>query len=112
MNPTVVLVHGAMHTPWIFSLLRERLTARNIASRAVQLPSINPDSAAAQGLTEDVAVVRAEIEAVEGPVVLAALLRWRARHLGRGTGGPGRRTCLHGSLRAGARGLDDGVDGW
>lgn len=72
MNPTVVLIHGAMHTPWIFSPLRERLTARNIASRAVQLPSSNPDSAAAQGLTEDVAVVRAEIEAVEGPVVLAA----------------------------------------
>ncbi|MEU0676957.1 alpha/beta hydrolase [Streptomyces sp. NPDC006172] len=72
MNPTVVLVHGAMHTPWIFDPLRERLTSRGIASRAVQLPSSNPDSAAAQGLTEDVAVVRAEIEAVDGPVVLAA----------------------------------------
>ncbi|MYT10733.1 MULTISPECIES: alpha/beta hydrolase [Streptomyces] len=72
MNPTVVLVHGAMHTPWIFDPLRERLTARGIASRAVQLPSSNPDSAAAQGLAEDVAQVRAEIKAVDGPVVLAA----------------------------------------
>ncbi|MEU0673834.1 alpha/beta hydrolase [Streptomyces sp. NPDC006172] len=72
MNPTVVLVHGAMHTPWIFDPLRERLTARGIASRAVQLPSSDPDSAAAQGLTEDVDVVRAEIAAVGGPVVLAA----------------------------------------
>ncbi|MFJ4536791.1 alpha/beta fold hydrolase [Streptomyces tibetensis] len=72
MNPTVVLVHGAMHTPWIFDPLRERLTARGIASLAVQLPSSNPDSAAAQGLTEDVAVVRAAVEAVAGPVVLAA----------------------------------------
>jgi pimeloyl-ACP methyl ester carboxylesterase len=72
MNSTVVLVHGAMHTPWIFDPLRERLTARGITSRAVQLPSSNPDSAAAQGLTEDVAVVRAAIEAVDGPVVLAA----------------------------------------
>ncbi|KND41768.1 alpha/beta hydrolase [Streptomyces stelliscabiei] len=71
-NPTVVLVHGAMHTPWIFEPLRERLTARGIASSAVQLPSSAPDSAAAQGLTEDVAVVRAAIEAVGGPVVLAA----------------------------------------
>ncbi|MEW2306751.1 alpha/beta fold hydrolase [Streptomyces sp. NPDC006655] len=61
-----------MHTPWIFNPLRERLAARGIASLAVQLPSSNPDSAAAQGLTEDVAVVRAEIEAGEGPVVLAA----------------------------------------
>lgn len=72
MNPTVVLVHGAMHTPWIFDPLRERLTARGIASQAVQLPSSNPDSSAAQGLTEDVTVVRAAIEAVGGPVVLAA----------------------------------------
>ncbi|MET9760890.1 hypothetical protein ABZ016_17755 [Streptomyces sp. NPDC006372] len=38
----------------------------------MQLPSSNPDSAAAQGLTEDVAVVRAAVEAVEGPVVPAA----------------------------------------
>ncbi|MFJ9736933.1 alpha/beta hydrolase [Streptomyces sp. NPDC101166] len=72
MNPTVVLVHGAMHTPWIFDPLRERLTARGIVSRAVRLPSSDRDSAAAQGLTEDVAVVRAEIAAVGGPVVLAA----------------------------------------
>lgn len=72
MNPTVVLVHGAMHTPWIFEPLRERLTARGIASRAVQLPSSNSDSAAAEGLTEDVAVVRTAIQAVDGPVVLAA----------------------------------------
>ncbi|MFF4490490.1 alpha/beta fold hydrolase [Streptomyces sp. NPDC001544] len=72
MNPTVVLVHGAMHTPWIFEPLRERLTARGIESRAVQLPSSNPDSAATEGLTEDVAAVRDAIDAVGGPVVLAA----------------------------------------
>ncbi|WP_328930840.1 MULTISPECIES: alpha/beta hydrolase [unclassified Streptomyces] len=72
MNPTVVLVHGAMHTPWIFEPLRERLSTRGIASRAVQLPSSNPDSAAAQGLSEDVEVVRAAVAAVDGPVVLAA----------------------------------------
>ncbi|MFF3849784.1 alpha/beta fold hydrolase [Streptomyces sp. NPDC002328] len=72
MNPTVVLVHGAMHTPWIFDPLRERLTARGIASYAVQLPSSAPDSAAARGLTDDVAVLRAAVESVDGPVVLAA----------------------------------------
>ncbi|MEU1803656.1 alpha/beta hydrolase [Streptomyces sp. NPDC019937] len=72
MTPTVVFVHGAMHTPWIFDPLRERLTARGIASRAVQLPSSNPDSAATQGLTEDVEVVRAAVAAADGPVVLAA----------------------------------------
>ncbi|MEV7068985.1 alpha/beta hydrolase [Streptomyces collinus] len=72
MNAGVVLVHGAMHTPWIFDPLRDRLSARGIASQAVQLPSSNPDSAAAQGLTEDVEVVRAAVAAVDGPVVLAA----------------------------------------
>ncbi|MGW3098832.1 alpha/beta fold hydrolase [Streptomyces sp. NPDC001102] len=72
MNPTVVLVHGAMHTPWIFEPLRERLSARGIASQAVQLPSSRPDSAATQGLTEDVEVVRAAVAAADGPVVLAA----------------------------------------
>jgi pimeloyl-ACP methyl ester carboxylesterase len=71
-NPTVVLVHGAMHTPWIFEPLIERLAARDIAAYAVQLPSSNPDSAAARGLIDDVAVVRAAITSVGGPVVLAA----------------------------------------
>jgi len=72
VNPTVVLVHGAMHTPWIFEPLIARLTARGIAARAVQLPSSNPDSAAAGGLTDDVAVVQAAVDAAGGPVVLAA----------------------------------------
>jgi pimeloyl-ACP methyl ester carboxylesterase len=72
MKPTVVLVRGAMHASRIFDPLRERLTDRGIASRAVQLPGSTPDSAAAQGLTEDVSAVRAAIEAVDGPVVLAA----------------------------------------
>ncbi len=71
-NPTVVLMHGAMHTPWIFEPPIERLAARDIVARAVQLPSSNPDSAAARGLIDDVAVVRAAITSVGGPVVLAA----------------------------------------
>jgi alpha-beta hydrolase superfamily lysophospholipase len=72
MKPTVVLVRGAMHASRIFDPLRERLTDRGIASRAVQLPGSTPGSAAAQGLTEDVSAVRAAIEAVDEPVVLAA----------------------------------------
>lgn len=71
-TPTVLLVHGAMHTPWIFGPLRAQLTARGLDSRAVQLPSSNADSAAALGLAEDAATVRAAIEAIDAPVVLAA----------------------------------------
>jgi len=72
MAPTVLLVHGAMHTPWIFEPLRERLAARAVTSTAVQLPSSNPDSAATGGLADDVATVREAVAAVGGPVVLAA----------------------------------------
>ncbi|WP_329265004.1 alpha/beta hydrolase [Streptomyces sp. NBC_01478] len=72
MKPTVVLVHGAMHTPWVFGPLSDRLTARGVDSRAVPLPSSHPDSALTQGLTEDVAVIRATVDSLQGPVVLAA----------------------------------------
>jgi len=72
VNPTVLLVHGAMHTPWIFGPLREQLTAVGVGSAAVQLPSSHPDSAATRGLTEDVAAVRKAIDEIGGPVVLAA----------------------------------------
>ena len=71
-NPTVLLVHGAMHTPWIFNPLRVQLALRGIDSHAVQLPSSNPDSAATLGLRDDASTVRAAIEAIEAPVVLAA----------------------------------------
>lgn len=71
MNPTVLLVHGAMHTPWIFDPLRARLGARGIATAAVQLPSSNPDSASTGGLQDDAATIRSAIEAIETPVVLA-----------------------------------------
>ena len=71
-DPTVLLVHGAMHTPWIFNPLRVQLGLRGVNSHAVQLPSSNPDSAAALGLHEDASTVRAAIEAIDGPVILAA----------------------------------------
>lgn len=71
-EPTVILVHGAMHTPWIFHRLRAELDARGIASLAVQLPSSHPDSTRARGLPEDVAAVEAAVDEVDGPVVLAA----------------------------------------
>lgn len=72
MTPAVLLVHGAMHTPCVFQPLRERLTARGITSHAVQLPSSNPDSAATLGLSDDAGTVRAAIDAIDGPVILAA----------------------------------------
>ena len=72
MKSTVLLVHGAMHTPWIFDSLRAQLALRGVDSHAVQLPSSSPDSAAALGLHEDASTVRAAIEAIDTPVVLAA----------------------------------------
>ena len=72
MKPTILLVHGAMHTPWIFNPLRAQLAVRGVDSHAVQLPSSDRDSAAALGLRDDAATVRAAIEAIDVPVILAA----------------------------------------
>jgi pimeloyl-ACP methyl ester carboxylesterase len=71
-DPTVLLVHGAMHTPWIFNPLRVQLALHGVNSHALQLPSSNPDSAATRGLHEDASTVRAAIEAIDAPVILAA----------------------------------------
>ncbi len=71
-DPTVLLVHGATHTPWIFNPLRVQLALHGVNSHALQLPSSNPDSAATRGLHEDASTVRAAIEAIDTPVILAA----------------------------------------
>jgi len=72
MSATVILVHGAMHTPWIFGPVQNRLTEAAIASVAVQLPSSNPNPAVCGGLVEDAETVRRAIRAVDGPVVIVA----------------------------------------
>jgi pimeloyl-ACP methyl ester carboxylesterase len=71
MPATVILVHGAMHTPWVFGPLQDELTARGVVSHAIQLPSSNPNSAATGSLTDDVAAIRSET-AKHSAVILVA----------------------------------------
>lgn len=72
MPTTIVLVHGAMHTPWVFDPLRAELTERHLESVAIQLPSSDPDSAETGGLSDDVEAIRTAIAEIDGDVVLAA----------------------------------------
>jgi len=58
----LVLVHGLWHGAWSWDLVRARLTGAQC--RAVDLPMT--------GLDDDVAVVRQALDALPGPVVLAA----------------------------------------
>lgn len=69
---TVVLVHGAMQQTSTFDALRAEPALAALRSVAVQLPSSSPDPEDAQGVTEDVAAIRAVIAEQDGPVVLVA----------------------------------------
>jgi pimeloyl-ACP methyl ester carboxylesterase len=71
-EPTVVLVHGAWHGSWAWDAVASRLMRAGIDVVAVDLPSSGPHPAALTGLHEDAAVVRAAIDAVDGPVVVVA----------------------------------------
>lgn len=71
-SPTVVLVHGAWHGPWVWSRVERALTAEGVEVVSVALPSSGPDPGALGGLEDDAATVRAAIDAVDGPVVVVA----------------------------------------
>lgn len=71
---TVVLVHGAMHTPWVWEPFIEELNRAlpDVRTDAVQLPSSAPHPGECAGLVEDAAVVRDAIAAAPGPVAVVA----------------------------------------
>ncbi|WP_327727092.1 hypothetical protein OG250_07175 [Streptomyces sp. NBC_00487] len=74
-----------MHTSWIFDPLRERPTARDRASRAVRLPSSDPDRAETRGLTEasppsPLRLPSRHLVATAGPTLPSAVQEeWAAR---------------------------------
>ena len=65
----VLLVHGAWTEGWAWGFVRARLAERGVWSTAVDLPSAG---AAPSGLRDDVARIRAALDVLDGPVVLAA----------------------------------------
>jgi pimeloyl-ACP methyl ester carboxylesterase len=74
-RPTMLLVHGAWHGPWVWSWLESALAALGWATRTVQLPSSSSaagETTVGPGVTEDADVVRRAIDDVGGPVVVLA----------------------------------------
>jgi pimeloyl-ACP methyl ester carboxylesterase len=67
MSRTVVLVHGAWHGAWCWEQVVARLDAAGRRSVAVDLPSV---SSARASLADDVACVRATLDAIEGDALL------------------------------------------
>ncbi|KAK8081216.1 hypothetical protein PG997_009034 [Apiospora hydei] len=61
-KPTFLLVPGAWHTPAAFDLIREQLTHRGFESTAVDLLTVGPTDPLNQGVPEDAAAIRAELE--------------------------------------------------
>jgi pimeloyl-ACP methyl ester carboxylesterase len=74
-RPTMLLVHGAWHGPWVWSRLVPALAGLGWRSRTVQLPSSTAaatGSTVGPGVTADAEVVRRAIEEVGGPVAVLA----------------------------------------
>ena len=68
--PTLVLVHGAWHGPWVWRRLVEELS--DVDVRTVALPSVGPDPTALGDLRADAEAVRAAVTLVDGPVLVCA----------------------------------------
>lgn len=65
--PTLLLVHGAWHGAWVWDRFRQEVP--DLRTMAVDLPSAGDP---AQDISGDVAVVRAAVEQITGPVVVVA----------------------------------------
>ncbi len=67
MSRTVVLVHGAWHGAWCWTPVVARLGAAGRRTTAVDLPSVSSTTAT---LADDVACVRAALDALDGEALL------------------------------------------
>ncbi len=69
---TVVLIHGAWHGPWCFDKVVGGLEARGVPVVAVERRRMHEPSGQLRGVTdsaENEAIVRAALDAIDGPVV-------------------------------------------
>ncbi|HEY6492832.1 MAG TPA: alpha/beta hydrolase [Trebonia sp.] len=69
-RPTVVIVHGAWHTPAHFESFIKSIA--DIDVRTVRLPSSGPDISALGDMRDDAAEVRKVVSAIDGPVLVLA----------------------------------------
>jgi pimeloyl-ACP methyl ester carboxylesterase len=68
MTATLLLVHGAWHTPWCWQPLIDELSDVDVVT--VDLPSSGTDPLALGDLTADADAVRTALAGLEGPVVV------------------------------------------
>ncbi|MEV1068997.1 alpha/beta hydrolase [Streptomyces sp. NPDC050263] len=68
LRPTLLLVHGAWHGAWCWEKLTSVLGAEGWQTRTVDLPSAGGRA----GVQDDAQVIRAELESIDGPVVVVA----------------------------------------
>lgn len=74
-RPTILLVPGGHHGPWVYERLQRILDADGWSTRTVELVSAVKDPAAAEplpGVYDDARVVRQALDAIDGPVVVVA----------------------------------------
>ncbi|MFC3502158.1 alpha/beta fold hydrolase [Micromonospora krabiensis] len=71
-RPLVVLVHGAWHRPSTWDAARSALAALGYETRVVALPSAGRDPAPTASMYDDAAVIRKELDQVDGPAVVVA----------------------------------------
>ena len=69
-SPTLLLVPGAWHGPWVWDALRAQLG--DVPVETVALRSVGDDPATLGDLYDDARVVREAAAAIDGPVVVCA----------------------------------------
>lgn len=69
-SPTLLLVPGAWHGPWVWDTLRSQLT--DVPTETVALRSVGEDPAARGDLFDDARAVREAAGAIDGRVVVCA----------------------------------------
>ncbi|MGA8112291.1 MAG: alpha/beta hydrolase [Actinocatenispora sp.] len=70
-NRTVVLVHGAWHSPWCWNKVIAELDQHGIPSVTVDLPSCRDDGAPAGDMHADAAEIRRVLDGYEDVVLVA-----------------------------------------
>lgn len=71
-RPAILLVHGAWHNAASWDKVRTELESRGRTVHAIDLPTVHASDKAFLGMYDDARTVRAAIEAIDGPVVVAA----------------------------------------
>jgi pimeloyl-ACP methyl ester carboxylesterase len=69
-QPTLLLVHGAYHGPWVWNRVAGQLPSIDV--RTVACPSSGSDPATLGTLKNDADTVSAAVAAIDGPVVVVA----------------------------------------